>query len=376
MYATKNLRSPVVTLLSPSPLASRKAQEILHRLTGLDPVDVATPLDDKLNTAFGSFLPGFSRTWHSMASQCPTTGSVFHFCSIEGNSSKQGPLALLALTDSAGSVQESIQEIRNLLSEQLESRSIIIKVKESMGTRISPKSLLKSVSTGGLPLLQLPSIVDSPDMEGDGGKSDPLGHTRGLKEIVIPYFDYALFRDGSSLLSRLSESSLERPAVGVYRWKSSTTHIRPLPSAGEDKRLPPLSLIFGCTNLNDILEQQQPAGVTVAKIGYSGNKSGQLILLHEDLQGIDLRLCSERKVSSAFCEAQESLLAASLDDLTSTNTLLGDGQVGKDDKRIGQADCWVEVRANLKKPSGFFHRGRGISPSKHRVAKAPDIPYE
>ena len=151
------------------------------------------------------------------------------------------------------------------------------------------------------------------------------------------------------------------------------TDLRPLPTAGEDTRLPPPSLIFDCHNLADILLKEQK-GLKVAKIGYSGNRIGQLMLLHDDIQGLDVRLCSEKKVSSAFYEAQESLLAASVEELQSSNALIGDGQEGKDDKRTGRGDCWVEVRANLKQPSGFFQRG--TARSKHRVAKIPDLPYE
>jgi hypothetical protein len=279
---------------------------------------------------------------------------------------------MIALTDSSGTVPESVQYVRNILAEQLQYRSTTIKLNETLGNLTSPKSLLKSVSTGGLPFLTL-SSVDSTEREnsvvGIGDQQD------GLKEIVVPYFDYATFTDGSSLLSRISQASLERSTVGVYKWKNSSTRIRPLPTAGEDTRLPPPSLIFGCQNVNVIL-QKELTGLKIAKIGYSGNRIGQLMLLHEDIKGIDIRLCSESKASSAFFEAEASLLAASLDELQSANALLGDGQEGKDDERIGKADCWVEVRANLKRPSGFFRQERSRGPSKHRVAKIPDIPYE
>jgi hypothetical protein len=372
MYATKNMRYPVVTLLSPSPLASQKAQELLHNMIGLDSVDISLPVDDELNATFRSSLPGFSRQWHSLASQCPSSGSVFHFCSMEGNNTRQGPLSLIGLTDSAGTVRESVQNVRTLLSQVLQNRTTAIILNESVGNLISPMALLKSVSIGGLPMLHLPSVEDTENENFVGGDTD---HPAGLKEIVVPYFDYAKFRDGSSLLSRISEASLERPAVGVYRWTNSTTHVRPLPTCGEDTRLPPPSFIFGCQDLAVILEKEQK-GLKVAKIGYSGNRKGQLMLFHEDIMGIDIRLCSESQVSSAFCEAQESLMAASLEELQSPNALLGDGLEGKHDERLGQGDCWVEVRANLKRPSGFFHRSGGLAPSKHRVAKIPDIPYE
>ena len=292
---------------------------------------------------------------------------------MEGNHSREGPLSMIALTDSIGTVQGSVQNARNLLSEQLQRYSTVIKLKESFGNLISPHNMLKSVSTGGLPLIQLPSMDSFECEDGASGEVACGNNAAGLKEIVVPYFDFAMYTDGSSLLSKIADASLDRPVVGVYQWNNSTTLLRPLPTAGEDTRLPPPSLIFDCHNLTDILLKEQK-GLKVAKIGYSGNRIGQLMLLHDDIQGLDVRLCSEKKVSSAFYEAQESLLAASVEELQSSNALIGDGQEGKDDKRTGRGDCWVEVRANLKQPSGFFQRG--TARSKHRVAKIPDLPYE
>lgn len=376
MHATRRLPAPVVTLLSPSAVASQKAQTILQNLVGLKPVRLSLPsADDKLNVAFESALPMFSRQWHSSASQCPTSGSILHFLSMGDETERQGPFSMIGLTESvAGSVETSVQYFRDLLSGHISSRSTAIKLNESMGKAVSPLGLLKSISTGGLPLLELSSACNSLDRSRDvSTKND--SRTSGLKEIVVPYFDYAKFGDGSTLLSRISDAALERPAIGVYRWQKSSTYIRPLPSAGEDQSLPPPTFIFGCESLSKSILEKEQMGLKVAKIGYSGNKIGQLMMLHEDIQGVDIRYCSETKATSAFCEAQESLLAASLEELQSVNALLGDGQESNHDQRIGQADCWVEVRANLKRPSGFFHRTEGGS-SKPRIAKIPDIPYE
>lgn len=370
MFNSRVLRAPVVTLLSPSAVASQKAQALLHSLVGLEPVHFSVPLDDYLNSAFRSSLPGFSREWKSSASVCPSSGSLIHFCSIE-DADKSGPFSMIGLTDSKGTAQKSVQNFRDLFASSVQDRSAAIKLRGSLpGNGISPMSLLKSISSGGLPLLQLP--LAGKDTFSDTTHEDNASGSR-LKEIVVPYFDNATFKDGSTFQYRISEASLTRPTVGVYQWTNSTTHVRPLPTAAEDQRLPPPSFIFQSSNLDDIFEKTN-LGLKVAKIGYSGNKIGQLMMLHPDLEGIDIRYCSQDAVSSAFCEAQESLLAASLEELQSANALLAGGEQGQDDKRLGNADCWVEVRANLKSPSGYWQR-KG-SQSKPRIAKIPDIPYE
>jgi len=227
--------------------------------------------------------------------------------------------------------------------------------------------LLGSFSTGELPFLALPvKEKDAPQPE----SRNPL---TGLKEIAVPAYDFAAYPDGSNLLTRLSSSDLPRPKTGLYEWAS--TRIRPLPTGSEDQPLPPPSLIFHCNSLEDVSVQEH--GAVTSKIGFGGLGSGQLIVLHKDLPGLDLRFCSCTEAASSFAEAQESLLAASLADLQSANILLTGDEKAKADERVGQGDCWVEFRANLKKPVGFWRRyGIGKSKSTHRIAKAPDLPYE
>jgi len=368
MLKTRLLHSPVVTLLSPSPAASKKAQDLLQALVGLEPVPLSISSDDNLNEAFRSSLPGFSRSWHSTASSCPSSGAVIHFCSID-DTEKTGPFSLIGLSDSSSakeSTQESVQHFRDVLASHVHHRATSIKLKGSLGRPISPLTLLESISSGGLPLLKLPVATQM-----SSNDKDPCG----LKEIVVPYFDYAKFSDGTTLLSKISEAYLARPTVGVYQWTNSSTYIRPLPTAAEDQRLSAPSLIFHCEDLRSVFDKAEP-DLKVAKIGYSGNKIGQLMMLHPDLEGLDVRFCCQTTFSSTFSEAQESLLAASLDELQSTNALLGGGEQAKDDKRVGQADCWVEVRANLKRPSGYFHRKGASSSGKPRIANIPDLPYE
>jgi hypothetical protein len=288
---------------------------------------------------------------------------------MESNSNlndRKGSFSLLAITDAPTTTPnaEAIQSFRTFLASHVKSRASLIKMKKSIGSSIYTAELLSSVATGGLPLLSLPQTV----LENEESSDENQG--TGLKEVVIPYYDYGVYADGSTLLSNIGDARLKRPAVGVYQWTGSSTCIRPLPTAAEDQRLPPPSLIFHRQNHDDVDVQEY--GATTVKIGYGGTGDGQLMLLHGDLAGLDVRYCPRKDVSSTFSEAQESLLAGSLDELQSTNTLLVGGEKAKEDDRIGKADCWVEFRANMKRPLGFLPRSSG----KLRTAKAPDIPYE
>ena len=101
----------------------------------------------------------------------------------------------------------------------------------------------------------------------------------------------------------------------------------------------------------------------------------QVMLLHKDLLGLDVRYCPRTAVSSAFAEAQDSLLAGSLEELQSTNVLVSRREEVKSDARVGNGDCWIEVRANLKRPSKLFQRSKN-SQRKQKIAKIPDLPYD
>ena len=369
MNRTAPLSKPLITLLSPSPEASRKAQSLLSSLCHLENVRFNVSADDELNEAFSSSIPGFSRKWDSVASKCPLSGCLLHFCTMESSEREEernGSFSLLAITDAPSKKTnvESIQHFRDFFASQVKDKAPWIKIKGSFGGKLSSGELLSSITNGGLPLLSLP------EQELERKQSIEEVPFDGLKEVVIPYFDYASYTDGSTLLSKLSYAQLKRPNVGLYQWTNSFTRIRPLPTAHEDRTLPPVSLIFHCETLDEIEVKEYNA--TTAKIGFGGRGSGQLMLRHPGLSGLDVRYCSLTKASSNFSEAQDSLLAGSLQELQSTNTLLAGSEEAKEDDRIGKSDCWVELRANLKQPSGFFQR----SPRERRPAKAPDLPYE
>jgi hypothetical protein len=372
MKRSLSLPSPVVSLFSPSPAASRKAQDLFASLFGLEgqSLDVG---HDELDDSFQSRVPGFSRRWDSVALKCPSSGAVLHFCSIDsGNESKDsssGIFSLLGITDSSlgSTTSQDVASFRNLFASHVGKQATNIKLRHSMRS-LTPSHLLGSSSSGELPFLVFPvkeKCALQPEI------SDP---STGLKEIAVPAYDFAVYPDGSNLLTRLSSSGLPRPKTGLYEWAS--TRIRPLPTSSEDQRLPPPSLIFHCDSLEDVVSVEEH-GATTSKIGFGGLGNGQLIVLHKDLPGLDLRYCSSTEASSSFAEAQESLLAASLADLQSTNILLGGGEKAKADERVGHGDCWVEFRANLKEPVGFWRRHvMTKSKLKHRIAKAPDLPFE
>ena len=363
---------PVVSLLSPSPLASRKAQELFSSIFGLQANEESLPEEDFLDETFKSRLPGLSQRWDSVTLKCNSSGAVLHFCSlISGRENeKMGPFSLLALTDAPGtySTREAVHDFRKKLAFHLKEGVTSTKLRYLVGLPLSVSDLLGSISNAGLPLLEIPESKD-------GTQLSENTYFCGLKEITIPAFDYAQYMDGSNLLSRLSNSGLKRAKTGLYQWPGGHTRIRPLPTAPADQQLPPPSFVFHCTSLECVADKLKCSGATGAKIGFGGKGLGQMIILHPHLAGLDLRYCAKTELSSSFAEAQESLLAGSIAELQSSNVLPDHDSA--DDKRLGKSDCWIEVRANIKHPAGFLRRSKSRSALNQRLPiKAPDLPYE
>jgi hypothetical protein len=342
---------------------------------------------------------------------------VIHFCSIglrSGNSEpkeqdqnqnqQNTPFALLAITDTDNNASDdgskkkesngnaevniAINNARCHLASKINEGGTLnstsfLNLKYFLKGRLTASDLLKNVSPDGLPLLSIPNntprriVDDDDDDDDDDDGCVPKSTTTYLKEVVVPYFDYAAYKDGSTFLSKLGLAMTIRPTVGVYQWPNNTTCIRPLPTGAEDQKLPSPSLIFHCESPENNEDKIKEYGFREARIGYGGlgrdRGHGQIMLLHKDLIGLDIRYCPRTKISSAFSEAQESLLAGSLETLQSTNVLLAGGEAN-DDKRIGNGDCWVEFKASIKRPSGYL-RSKNAS-GKLKVAKVPDLPYE
>ena len=222
---------------------------------------------------------------------------------------------------------------------------------------------------------------------------------------------------------------------------------RPLPSASTDMTLAPPTFIYQCDSLQSaekhVQEQQKEISkfingqCVLSKVGFNGyQNNGQLRIemnnnnieydrSHKNTSlintsSLEFRFCDANELSSSFAEAQESLLAGSLHDLQNVNVMVegtnninhssciksgvkGESSSSNDnnhskhsnntsrvDVMNGLGDCWVEFRANLKQPQGFwkqwnmkgnfssiFNIGNETKTDKRkRIVKAPNIPYE
>lgn len=285
----------------------------------------------------------------------------------------------------------------------------------------------------GLPILDFPERATAKSDEENNTNENVSNSTKfRLREIAIPFSDEATYPNGKSMLEILSESQLIRPKIGLYQWggnqvggknKNELTHgiiLRPLPSASTDIVLPPTTFIFQCQTLNDaekhVQEQNKQNNVRInegegisisaaascklSKLGFNGyQNNGQLRIESSEnksvnndyssvnMSSLEFRYCDAKELSSSFAEAQESLLAGSLNDLQNVNVMVEgkenssskDNNVDKTnsenesklDLMNGLGDCWVEFRANIKQPTGFFKKGGG-----RIIAKAPDLPYK
>ena len=383
MRCTSSIKAPVVSFLSSRLSLSRRSQETFHALFALEPVTLSTNVDnDEMNQLFASHIPGLSLEWDSLASKCHSSGTVLHFISIKSPklSSKDDTLSLLSITDNgdAKSDQDSIKSARDNIATHMKHGPYgyitRLSLAQAIGRSITPADIL--ALGGGLPLLQLCNLAPKGS---NPASNNNLNFNKGLKEIALPVYDDARYRDGSTLLSKLSSSLLTRPTIGLFQFPNNGVSLRPLPAATEDRLLPAPSLVFYCPNLEEAKTRLSTIGVTTAKIGFRGtSKQGQLMVVHKDIPGLDIRLTENLDCISSFFETQEALLAGSLDDLQNINVLVEGGKVSKarQDTMTGLGDCWVEFRANLKKPSGFLKRNPTSTDQRPKIAKAPDIPYE
>ena len=386
--ASRHLKSPVVSLLSASPASSRAAQELVKNLFAMEPINLndhehaGDELDNKLA------VPMFTRRFDSVASKVSCVRSSIALSFIDKRNRRrrirstaenhQGAtgdhhfslLGVTSVNDCQQNDDLNVQESRRLLASCIRSPLRLV-MSHAAGRPISGSAITQFDS--GLPLLNLPKTNDT-----TATQSAQTIQQGGLKELVLPFYDDSLYPDGQSLLSKLGSSSLNRPAVGLYQWPNNGIVIRPLPSAKEDRSLPVPSLVFYCKDLELAADKLASIGGISAKIGYNGlASSGQLMVSHPSLLGLDIRLTDSAECTSAFPEAQEALLASSLSELQNVNVLKGDiGTESEKDARDNSMDCWVEFRANMKRPSGFVKRAVKGNAGKVKTAKAPDLPYE
>ena len=293
-----------------------------------------------------------------------------------------------------------LKEARNRLTTALHAHATHATTSKQI---ISILRILRSAWTGRgrssdllqhtLPILDLAALVDDdrPTDFDENRINETWNQPGALKEIVVPADPSFTYPDGQSLFTALQQSShVHRPIPGLYQLPQGLC-IRPLPTAKEDRTLPPPSLIF---HTDSLLQSDHRDPETAAfKIGFSGvGTKGQLMLrdkannnhtnssTNNGCIGVDVRLCAATRPSSMFSEAQESLLASSLHELQSVHVLnptqrkvgnsiktslkqkepspLTDEKLVQrpDDPNTNKMDCWVEFRANLKNLKGFRPR--------------------
>jgi len=461
MRWTTKVQTPVITFLSPSPAASKRAVDRLRlwttQLSSSRPemsVDSgpanhngAPQTQKKSNELEIGSVPFQAETW-----RCSETGTILQWISpsnaIDSSSNSRKKQAvhhsLLAIQDIRGqtaddalrdtdeAVQHSRVRLQQLLEPTTASTRLRLKLCHWFGR---PSITLQHIKRGRIEastetvegweglreglrnwLLRQESFT-SPILDIDPQpeawqkqehqqqlripKAKPQRQPGGLKEIVIPFDPEG---QGMSLLQELS-SRLPSPVTALYEFPSviaprsgpeakktvSGLCLRPVPAAEADQSLSPPSLVFHFDEQEQGSVLAELAGediadeeTSIAKIGFSGlGKGGQVMLRHADLAGLDVRLCSNSRYSTVFAEAQESLFAGSLEQLQSVRvngapvtssqrkgTTTGGEQGTLIDPKTNQADCWVEVRANLSRPMGYLKR------RKPKTAKAPDLPYE
>ncbi|GKY92358.1 hypothetical protein MPSEU_000206700 [Mayamaea pseudoterrestris] len=338
MQSTARLFAPTITFLSPCTVAAARACEKLEQWTAFARVN-----EPKIRREWGV-------TWEIHSLCCSLTGTTIQYmASSRSSSTKSGQQSLISVQDIHESHLNKQEQLFQLLCETKSSARLL--VADILRRSISPQTLLGSSLT---PVVQVQESLTSDHVD----SSKPIFMDGVLKEMTLPFF--IADRDTSEQLA-----TLPRLTTGLYRFCNGLA-IRPLLASQEDHALPPPSLIFHTTKctLNDEFD---PTAI-VTKIGCSGtNPNGQAMVRHGDTRGIDVRFCASSIHSSMFCEAQESLLASSLKDLQSTSVLQSTGQA---DPKTLQADCWVEFRANMKRPMGF------VKKTQSKIAKAPSLPYE
>jgi len=410
------MSGPVITFLSRSPSASRKTLALIGKLSnnGMELVtdknktlkNSHTIKNDVLNN---SSIPLFLK-WDSVASKCCETGTILHLLSIynsdddddDDESMKaeefQQNLSLLAITPpSLSSLStDSMKLARDVLGfhiwEQQNNdpstklqyyyHGVKLYTMWKLGVQITSKHIL-APQNNGLPILQFPNQnnrMNANDSAKQYDEKDTVGFSSSVREIVIPHLNDAKYsHNGSSLLTELA-SNMHRPLTGLYQWKTqhcdqsgihnNDVFFRPLPTSDQDLILSSPTIVFRYNNdLNEIMQKKEDFNIQCDKIGFNGGTNGQILIRHESLTGLDVRFCNAPNLLSTFAESHESLLAGSLQELQSAHVLTegssnhndinnmayGDSSSKiRSDKMNGLGDCWVEFRANIKQPTGFF----------------------
>ena len=308
-----------------------------------------------------------------------TNDTILHFLSLHSSNSQNNDdssdsavklFAIQAMGTSTSTKDPDLllQQVRDRLASSLQRENAeatsswqSLRILRSAYTGRGTASVLQQRNSG-LPLLDLGDIPA--ETSNSNADDKPWNRTGALKEIVIPSYPTDSYADGRSLFTTLQQSSqVHRPMPGLYQLPQGLC-IRPLPSAKEDRNLPPPSLIFHTESLRDDYNDDETASFKIGFTGITGK--GQLMLRckHYGSWGVDVRMCSATKPSSMFSEAQESLLASSLKELQSAHVLSHrklnkqdeKNMIRDEDPNINKMDCWVEFRATMKHPTGYIRR--------------------
>lgn len=372
MHHTAINAAPTITLLTRSPLASRKTQSIFKALFGMRPIGepstnrnehgvsaaANTRISDVCNrikkeSMNEMFHPLLQKNWDSVASIDDTSGTILHFLSLSSSKNEEEQsdeldsndfgLSLLSVTEGSNDIQsgpdavldpeaisESVVMARRVLASHVEEHSN----PKTLGLKLAAlhainkpvtHSRLMGRENDGIPLLKLPTTPcnnetsDTSNANCENNIETPLFR---LREIVLPYFDDAMCASGRSLLSEFSSSSLSRPLTGLYQWPLSTSlekkngvAFRPLPCGTEDLNLPLPTLVFQCQSIEEAKANIEEMGGIAAKVGFSGNnQQGQLRVMGLGaLAGLDVRYCESEAFSTSFAEAEEAVMDGSLD---------------------------------------------------------------
>jgi len=336
MHRTAISTAPTITLLTRSPSSSRNTQNLFNALFGMRPIGATLNMEEGVNNNYEQGVDANSRTpnigkgtkedsmndmfhpllrknWDSVASVCPTSGTILHFISLTSKSAEESAeieidsnkndsvLSLLSVTQgpeylnsvsasvsNPGAMSESVQMSRQMLASHMEQHSnprtlgLKIAALHALGKPIT-HSRVMGRENNGIPLLELPTSLNI-DRTDDNCEDKLDQAPYKLREVVLPYFDDSTTSSGRSLLGEFSNSLLTRPITGLYQWPLLTSSpkkhgvaFRPLPCGTEDLNLPPPTLVFQCQSIDDAKASIEKMGGSAAKVGFSGSRQqGQL----------------------------------------------------------------------------------------------------
>jgi len=184
-----------------------------------------------------------------------------------------------------------------------------------------------------------------PDSGGDGGKSRPFF----LREVVLPHRPDDTVP--SSLRGSRARDGRGRPiprtcvlgAVGAGPSPPFSTILRAVPAAGCDRKLSAPTLVFRREDAG--VDIKCPNGaIDLYPVGRRGGRAGQLVVRHPALLGVDVRICASEFSEACFDETTEAMLAGSVKELQNNNVSPDGFGERKTDTRVGNGDCWMEVR--------------------------------